>query len=114
MTRLPASQFPVPIIDTALAFSELLVVTGSSRRLRTQQGTAETVSAIAVGVVKVEGGLHQEALCVTGSAIGGSSIERMAVLVERDGKKYMEGEVTEVKYLEKVPDSEFTQPKEKD
>ena len=32
------------------------------------------------------------------------------VVIERDGKKFMEAEVTEAKFLERVPDNEFTEP----
>ena len=32
------------------------------------------------------------------------------LLINRDGKKYMELDITEVKFLDKVDDSEFKQP----
>ena len=52
---------PVEVFDTALAFDKLGLLTARSSRLREEQGTAKALSAIAVGVLKEEGGMHAQA-----------------------------------------------------
>jgi len=46
------TQFPIDILDAAFALRELLVLTGGSCLLWKQQGTAEALGAIAVGIAR--------------------------------------------------------------
>ncbi len=52
---------PVEVFDTALTFGKLGMLTARSSQLRKEQGTAKALSAIAVGVLKEEGGMHAQA-----------------------------------------------------
>ena len=64
-----SALFPVGILDTALAFSELRVLTGLSRRLRKQQGAAKALGAEAVGMGELVGGVYAQARSAQGHAI---------------------------------------------
>ena len=50
-----------------------------------EQWTAKALGAIAIGVVKLRGRLHQEALLAARCPIGCTAKGRMAVLIEGNG-----------------------------
>jgi hypothetical protein len=58
---LDTAQLPVDILDAAFAFEELLVLTCLASTLREKQGTLEALGAVAVGVIKLFGGVHGKA-----------------------------------------------------
>ncbi len=68
-----SALIPVGILDTALAFSELRVLTGLFRRLRKQQGAAKALGAEAVGMGELVGGVYMSQSYVTK---GGGVISR--------------------------------------
>src|SRR5258708_12335269 len=59
--HLPA-HFPVEVLDAALAFGKLRMVTRLTCRLGKKQGTTKALSAIAVGVAELKRGMHAPAL----------------------------------------------------
>lgn len=55
---LDAAEFAVEILDTAFAFGELGVRTGLASSVGKEQRALETLSAKAVGMVELHGGMH--------------------------------------------------------
>ena len=52
------SGFPVEVFDAAGALFELVILTALSVGLGKEQGTAKALSAVAVGVGELVGGMH--------------------------------------------------------
>ena len=69
-------QFPVKIFDTALAFTELSVLTGLFRDVGKEQGAAEALGAVAVGVGELVGGVHAQPFGTQGHPIGSTAFSR--------------------------------------
>jgi hypothetical protein len=56
-----ATAFPVDILDAAFAFDKLLMSTEFACRLGEEQGAAEALSPVAVGMVELVGRRHAQA-----------------------------------------------------
>src|SRR6266516_2440160 len=78
-----STQFPIDIFDTAFAFGKLGMLTTGSRRLGKEQGTAEALGAVAIGMVELKGGMHRQLFGTQRGAIGLPLVDGMSVLVER-------------------------------
>ena len=76
---------PVHVLDTALAFGELLMLTGLASCGRKEQRAAKALGTIAIGVLEVGGGMHGQADGTQRDALGGALVLRMPMLIERDG-----------------------------
>jgi hypothetical protein len=51
---------PIGVFDTASPFGELGMLTDLARPFRKEQGTAKALSGIAIGVLKLVGGVHTQ------------------------------------------------------
>ncbi len=100
-THLPAS-FPVDIFDTATAFEELLMWAALAGLFGKEQGTAEALGAIAVGMLELKVRRHRQLFRAERSAVRLSFIKRVGVLVERDGRDaaMQEGSLVDIPGIE--------------
>ena len=80
-----ATQFPVDVLDAAFAFHELFMLARFAGFFWEEQGTLETLSAEAVGVVEGDGWVHGQADGAERSAIAQALTRRFAGLSERNG-----------------------------
>ena len=65
-----ATQLDVDVLDTALVFGELGMVTRLACALRKEKGTAIALGAVAMGMLERVGGMHAQATRTPGDAIG--------------------------------------------
>ena len=79
------TQFAVDIFDTATALGKLGMVTRVSRALWKEQWATEALSAEALGVVELEGGLHAKLFGTAWGAISIALVDGMGVLIEGHG-----------------------------
>jgi hypothetical protein len=81
---LDAAALPVDILDTALALEELRVLAGLPSRFGKEQGTLETLGAIAVSMEKRCSRMHRQTDRTTRRAVRQTRKRSFAVLVERN------------------------------
>ena len=76
---------PIEVFDATSALGELVMRTGLACALRKEQGTAKTLSTVAVGVLEEKDRIHAQAFGAVRSAIGITRHLVVPMRVERDG-----------------------------
>ncbi len=80
-----AAEFPIDILEAAFAFDKLLMLTQLACDVWEEQGAAEALRAVAVGLVELVGRIHAQASRTQRHAIRSALVDGMAMLVERHG-----------------------------
>ncbi len=79
------TAFAVDILDTAFAFGKLFMLTAVSVGRGKEQGAAEALSAVAVGMLKLIGRMHAQPDGTQRRAIRIALKDRVAMLIEGNG-----------------------------